>query len=85
MTSMPLISASITAFKPSNIKHVDSYLKISKIVAEGNCFTIGSSDIAKESHFLPLLSFVPIIDNEEPVAVAWVDNKPWLQEFLELL
>jgi DNA-binding transcriptional LysR family regulator len=72
-------------FKPLCIRHVDSYLKISKIVAEGDCFTIGSRDIAKESHFLPLLSFVPITAYEEPIAVAWLDNKPLPQELLELL
>ncbi len=70
-------------FVPSAIKHVDSYLKLSKIIAEGDCFTIGSRDIAKESHFLPYLNFLPI-DCQEPIAVAWHSATPWLERFLEL-
>jgi DNA-binding transcriptional LysR family regulator len=74
-------------FEPAYITHVNSYLEITKAIAEGDCFTIGGRDLAKDSHFMPALSSLPREGFKEEIAVAWYEKNenPWLERFLELL
>lgn len=74
-------------FEPTCIRHVNSYLEITKAIAEGDCFTIGGRDLAKDSHFMSDLRFLPREGFEEEIAVAWYEknNNPWLEKFLKAL
>lgn len=74
-------------FQPPSIKYVNSYLQMTKAIAEGDYFTIGGRDLAKDSHFMPVLRFLPSEGFEEPVAATWYvkNDNPWLEPFVSLL